>query len=399
MGWRVALYDPFLFGVALVLLAGCCLIPLYPKRKGLGRRDYNPGAYYEEGEEAEDAMEKAYREASKGKGRKRYCEIIPRDPSGQLWICQRIRCCNPVNHLLWYRVVYTLALGIVFSMHIKYYFGLFGPGEVGYQTSEQMWAALGFGILGAMMFICCHVLQDIGFGIGAWLTVIIFVLKVWAPDLQLGVTITVLSLTAVTAVAALGFFAFWAFCATTWCLMCCCKDSVGNVIANWFVALHRAVVHAAAFTWCIFVPSYGISHYDTNDQDWLYRCMWTWVICMAVNFAWRFFCCQPEGSTMGKIMECCGCSCCAHCYQSWADPRYHTAALMFTQPSDGGKSRSSNESARPQAPQPIVYAGQPVAYGQNTDHGHAVEVRDEDEEDSDGEQRPMFEIECTTSDQ
>lgn len=310
----IANYDWIYWAIFGLLSVSFVFFPLYPTRKGIGKRGYDHNKYSEETEEYEESMNKRYKEARdkiKALGLNPYFRVLPDDPNHHYYWCQRVRACDPFNHLAWFRWVYTLALGVCFSIHIKFYFVEIDPGEIGHQVDNQMWSSLGFGVAGAwLMIVLFPILQDAGFAIGAWLTTIIWILRTWGSDLQLGVTITVVSMTVIVALFALGFCLFWAFCATASCLLCCCSDSIGHWLAIFMTRLHMDAVVAFAMTWCFYVPGYSVGYYDNGDYEWMTRCMWTAALILAVRFSIRVICCRRDST----------------CFKAWADPDVHVVA-------------------------------------------------------------------------
>lgn len=366
----VAWYDPFYYAILFVVAIGSVALPLFPRRQGIGKRDYDRHKYYDEGEQNKEEWVKTYEEAVK-----HFKEVAAKTnthynpyfycspPNGRDWWCQRMHACNPVDHLAWFRWVYTLALGVNFSIQIKYCYYLFGAGSVGSAIDNQIWSSLIIGMGVAAVFVRFHVLQDLGFILGAWLTIMIWILKTWAPNLQLGYSITIVSITAVVAIAALGFCIFWAFCATASCLLCCCRDTVGHWLAIFFARLNMEIVRATTVTWCIYVPNYSISHFDDNDQTWLYRCMWTAAIIFVFMEIWRFACCRRDSA----------------CYNSWADPEKHT---VFHHVTDLSASTSSYDDHAEGRIRPSI-----AFTGDNT-NDLSLDMDPEEEEDDDNEAIP-----------
>lgn len=377
--YRLAYYDYVYIVVACVLALGYFLTPLFPKRKGLGKREYDHHKYYDECEEWETDVDHKYREAYKGRANKRYFYI---EDDKSLWCFQRIRICNPVDHIAWFRWVYTLALGLCFQIHIMYYFELGGPGDIGHQTDNQVWFSLGVGLCIAGIFVRWHWLQDVGFVLGAWLTVIIWVMKTWAPNLQLGYTVTVVTLTAVVALAALGFCIFWAACATAGCLICCCKDTIGHFLAIFLVRLHMTVVLCTGIMWASFTPVYGVSHFQTSDQEWLYRGMYTVALLGVFHYVWRFCFCSSHDNVLGRCLSTMGCGCCTECYEGWRDPTKHT--ILHRNSSDHPTEPDSPSHAFNPKPPKISAAtrgpGTDTVLDLDDDHDYAQE-HDDDEDD------------------
>lgn len=380
-------YDWIFWLLDAIFISALIYIPLHPKRKGIGQRDYDHSKYVDESQEYEENLHEEYIKA-RTKAKDKYldaktkgacgcqdCYFLADD--GRAWCCQRWKICVPWNHLAWFRWVYSLALGVCFSIQIKYYFDLFGPGEVGHRTDNQVWLSLIFGTIIASIFVRVSWLQDIGFGLGAWLTIIIWVLKTWAPDLQLGVTITVIAMTGLAAMLALGFCLFWAFCAAGWCLTCCCSNSIGHLLAILLTRVQMYLVTAFALTWCIMIPNDGIGKFEEADTTWMVRCIWVAaVIFTFIVFVHEVLC--RRGSA---------------CYRSWEDPELHTVGHAIFEVSGG----YGNAASGPPVALTSIDTDDPFA--EEVGHAYPVSAHDtdelslEDDEDENGMERVVCSIE------